>query len=410
MARRSDAIHRRPECDAPLVSAETSPTVADFRPRPMPTQLAALAAVLRENKSTLVARWQATVCELPGAAHLDGPTLRDHIPQFIDELIAAIARHDEEVAAGRPGSPVEHGLQRLAAGFDIKEVVIEYTILRDAVHDVAETNGLRLRADDCRVINHIVDDAIAWAVDTFAREQAAERQRRREEYFAFVAHDIRTPLNAISLTADLLAEDSLAEAPDAADMLRAMHRNVRRIEDLIRRVMEEEHHPEAEEGFRPVRREIDLWPLVHRLLQDVRPVTEAARIRTANAVPRHLTVDADAGLLARALQNLVGNAVKFAPGGEIEIGARGMPDGVECWVRDNGAGIAPERIAVIFDKRETDPDPTRAGSGFGLAILKQIVEAHGGAVSVESQPGSGSTFRFTIPAQASQQPAIRCAS
>ena len=361
----------------------------------MPTQLAALATVLREHKTTLIASWQSAVCELPGAAHLDGPTLRDHVPQFIDEMIAAIARHDEEVAAGRPGSPVEHGLQRLAAGFDIKEVVIEYNVLRGAAHDVAEGAGLRLGADDCRVINHIIDDAIAWAVDTFAREQAAERQRRREEYFAFVAHDIRTPLNAISLTADLLAEDALAEA---ADMLRAMQRNVRRIENLIHRIMEDEHHLDAEEGFHPVRREIDLWPLVHRLLQDVRPVTEAAHIRTANVVPRHLTLHADAGLLARALQNLVANAVKFAPGGEIEIGARESADGGECWVRDNGAGIAPERIAVIFDKRETDPDPTRAGSGFGLAILKQIVEAHGGAIAVESQPGSGSTFRFTIPA------------
>lgn len=363
----------------------------------MPTQLAALAAILRENKTTLIGRWQATVCELPGAAHLDGPTLRDHVPQFIDELIAAIARHDEEVATGRPGSPVEHGLQRLAAGFDIKEVVIEYNILRHAVHDAAESAGLRLRVDDCRVINHIIDDAIAWAVDAFAREQAEERRRSREEYFAFVAHDIRTPLNAISLTADLLAEDVIAAAPDAVEMLRALQRNVRRIDDLIRRIMAEDQHRDGDESFHPVRRELDLWPLVHQLLRDVRPVIDAANIRTANAVPRHLTVDADASLLARAMQNLVGNAVKFAPGGEIEIGAREMPNGVECWVRDNGTGIAPERIAVIFDKRETDPDPARAGSGFGLAILKRIVEAHGGTVSVESLPGSGSTFRFTIP-------------
>ena len=365
----------------------------------MPTSLAALAAVFRENKATLIARWQSAVCELPGAALLDGPALRDHIPQYIDEMIAAIARRDDEVAGGGPGSPVEHGLQRLAAGFDIKEVVIEYNVLRGALHSVAENAGLRLAAEDCRVVNHIIDDAIAWAVDTFAREQSAERQRRQEEYFAFIAHDIRTPLNAISLTADLLAEDLSPESPDAAEMLRALQRNVRRIDELIRRIMADEKHLEAEQGFRPVRREIDLWPLVHRLLQDVSPVTQVAHIRTTNVVPRHLTLDADASLLARALQNLVGNAVKFAPGGEIEIGAREIAGGVECWVRDNGAGIAPERLAVIFDKRETDPDPSRAGSGFGLAILKRIVEAHGGAIAVESQPGSGSTFRFTIPAQ-----------
>lgn len=346
----------------------------------------------------LIARWQSEVRELPGAARLDGPALRDHIPQFIDEMIAAIARRDEEIAGDGPGSPVEHGLQRLSAGFDIKEVVIEYNVLRSAVHEVAETTGLQLRANDCRVVNLIIDDAIAWAVDTFAREQAAERQRRREEYFAFVAHDIRTPLNAISLTAELLAEELSPNALDAAEMHRALQRNVRRIEDLIRRIMAEEHQLEADEGLRPVRREFDLWPLVHRLLQEMRPVTAAAQIRATNLIPRHLTIDADAGLLTRALQNLIGNAVKFAPGGEIEIGARETDCGVECQVRDNGAGIAPERIERIFEKRETDPDPALAGSGFGLAILKQIVEAHGGEIFVESQPGSGSIFRFTIPA------------
>ena len=345
----------------------------------------------------LIARWQSEVGELPGAAGLDGPALRDHIPQFIDEMIAAIARRDEEVAGGGLGSPVEHGLQRLAAGFDIKEVVIEYNVLRGAVHEVAETTGLQLCADDCRIINHIIDDAIAWAVDTFAHEQAAERQRRREEYFAFIAHDIRTPLNAIALTAELLAEELSADAIEAAEMHRALQRNVRRIDDLIRRIMAEEHHLEEDAALHPVRREFDLWPLVHRLLLEMRPVTEAAHIRIANTVPRHLTIHADAGLLSRAFQNLVSNAVKFSPGGEIEIGARETDYSVECQVRDNGAGIAPERIERIFEKRETDPDPARAGSGLGLAILKQIVEAHGGEIFVESQPGSGSTFRFTIP-------------
>ncbi len=346
----------------------------------------------------LVARWQAAVCALPGAAQLDGPTLRDHIPQFIDEMIAAIARHDEGVGSWGPGSPVAHGLQRLAAGFDIKEVVLEYNVLRRAAHEVAETAGLRLGAEEWRVINHIIDDAIAWAVDTYAREQAAELQRRRDEYFTFVAHDIRTPLNAISLTVTLLTQECGSGALEAADMLRAMQRNVQRIDDLVRRILEEEHHLTADEGLRPVRRELDLWPLVQRLFQDLRPVTEAAHIRTANAVPRHLTVHADAALLARALQNLVSNAVRFAPGGEIEIGARETDRGMECWVRDNGSGIAPERLGQIFDKRETDPDPARAGSGFGLAILKQIVEVHGGAITVESQRGHGSTFRFTLPA------------
>lgn len=362
----------------------------------MPTQLAAFSGILRDQKATLIASWQASVCALPGAAALDGPTLRDHIPQFIDEMIAAIARHDEEVSGRGPGSPVEHGMQRLAAGFDIKEVVIEYNILRAAVHDVAEESGVLLGADDWRVINHIIDDAIAWAVDTFSREQSAELHRRRNEYFAFVMHDVRTPLNAISLTADLLGEELGAES-HCSDMLLALQRNVGRIDGLIRRVIEQESQPDASDGLSPVRREIDLWPLVHRLLQDLRPVAEVAQVRMSNVIPRHLTANADAGLLARALQNLIGNAVKFAPGGEIEVGAKLIEKGVECWVRDSGAGIPPERLEQIFEKGETDSDPARAGFGLGLAIFKKIVEAHGGKIFIESPPGQGAVFRFSIP-------------
>jgi len=364
----------------------------------MSSQLVALASVLRDQKDTLFALWQVVVCGLPGAARLDGPTLRDHIPQFVDEMITAIGRPEEEVVRqGGAGSPLEHGIQRLAAGFDIKEVVIEYNVLRGAVMDVAEAAGLRLSAEEARVINSIIDDAIAWAVDSFAREQAVELQRRREENFAFIAHDVRTPLNAISLTAAMLAESLEPDDHESADMLRVLQRNVKRIDALIRRVMAEEKNLTAVGDLSLARREIDLWPLVHRLIQDLRPVADAARVQLRNLVPRDLTVYADADSLVRVFENLVGNGLKFAPGGVIEIGAKEQGEAAECWVADNGVGIAPERIHRIFDKLETDPDPKLAGFGLGLAICKQVVEAHGGKISVASEAGRGATFRVTIP-------------
>lgn len=366
----------------------------------MISQLFALSQVLDDHRSVLFERWRKGVSQLPSAVNLDAPALRDHIPQFIDEMIKAIGRWEEsENPIADSGSPIEHGIQRLAVGFDIKEVVIEYNILRGAVHDVAESVGMHLSAAECHVINHIIDDAIAWAVDTFAKEQALELQRRREEYFAFIAHDVRTPLNAISLTAQLLEQDLAPAAKESADMLRALQRNVLRIEELILRVMEEEQRVEPVDGIHLMRREVDLWPLVQRLLLDLAPVTESEKIKVSNFVPRHLVVDADAGLLGRALQNFISNSIKFAPGGEIEIGAQEKDHGIECWVRDTGSGIAPERLQRIFEKRETDPDPSRAGFGLGLAISKQIIEAHGGEITVESLPQYGSTFHFVIPRQ-----------
>jgi signal transduction histidine kinase len=103
-------------------------------------------------------------------------------------------------------------------------------------------------------------------------------------------------------------------------------------------------------------------------------------------------------MLTLVFQNLISNAIDYTPNGEVVIGAREAEesDAVECWVSDNGAGIPADRLEKVFDKLETDPEK-KGGMGLGLAIVKQFVEAHGGEVSVESEVGRGSTFRFTIP-------------
>ncbi len=117
-----------------------------------------------------------------------------------------------------------------------------------------------------------------------------------------------------------------------------------------------------------------------------------------NAVPEDFVAYADACLVRRILQNLIANAINYTPRGEVTIGARVNTEegGIECFVRDNGGGIPPERCRTVFEKHETDPD-REGGLGLGLAIVKTFVEAHNGEVTVESEIGVGSTFRFTLP-------------
>jgi signal transduction histidine kinase len=140
--------------------------------------------------------------------------------------------------------------------------------------------------------------------------------------------------------------------------------------------------------------------VVELLLQDLQPLAEKSATALVNQVPDDLDVGADANLLRRILQNLISNAIGYTPGGEVCVGARDRPEQglVECWVTDNGAGIARERLDKVFEALETDPE--RDGLGLGLAIVKTFVEAHDGKVDVESVEGEGCTFRFTLPRSA----------
>ena len=361
-----------------------------------------LVVLIKQERQTLLARWRQQVRELPSARHLDTPTLNDHIPDLLEELAAALQSQSDQTISEVicEGSPPAHGRQRVKDGFDIEEVVAEYNILRDCLHDLADDNGLSLQGKPFHILNRVLDGAIGSAVQTYAAQRALDVQHRREEYLAFVAHDLRTPLNAISLAVRVLELTLPARDTSAGttQMLKALHRNVQQLEGLVGKVLEENQNLQTEVGVKLQRRTFDLWPLVESLIHDLHPVAGAASTQLINRVPDDLVVYADASLLRRVFQNLIANAIKYTPRGEIVIGARepGAEGAVECWVSDNGAGIPEEFLEKVFDKGETDPE-NDGGMGLGLAIVKMFTEAHGGQVTVESKEGVGSTFRFSLP-------------
>ena len=359
-----------------------------------------LAALVRQEREALLARWRLQVRQLPSARQLDVPTLNDHIPGLLDELAEALqSKSDQTIPeALMERSPPIHGLQRLKEGFDIEEVVAEYNILRACIHDLADDNGLSLQGKPFHIINRVFDHAIGAALETYATQRALEVQVRREEYLAFVAHDLRTPLNAISLAGRVLERTLTGHGAEAAQMLHAMRRNVKYLEGLVAKVLEENTNFQTEIGIKLERREFDLWPLIEALIHDIYPVAGTNSTQLINQVPEDLVVYADASLLTRIFQNLIANAIKYTPRGEVIMGARELlaEGAVECWVSDNGAGIPEELLEKIFEKGEADPENV-GGTGLGLAIVKTYTEAHGGSVKVESKKGVGSAFRLSLP-------------
>jgi signal transduction histidine kinase len=360
-----------------------------------------LATLIRRERDTLLNEWRQVIGQLPVAHGLDVPTLNDHIPDLLEELADELEAYSDESMIGElKKNSVAHGLDRLRLGFDVEEVVGEYNALRGVIQDLIERHNLRLGGPVNRIINRVIDMSIGLAVKTYATQKALEIQQRREEHLAFVAHDLRSPLSSIAMAAQLLERTLPEGAKDerAASLLDTMHRNVERLNSLVVKVVQEEANLQVEVNKRVERREVELSELIEVLVSDLHPLALASNTRLINKVPEGLTIFADANMLTLIFQNLITNAINYTAGGEVIVGAQKSKDSVsvECWVKDNGTGIPADKLEKVFDKLESDPD-RKSGMGLGLAIVKQFVEAHTGQVTVESEVGQGSTFRFTIP-------------
>ena len=181
-------------------------------------------------------------------------------------------------------------------------------------------------------------------------------------------------------------------------MRKAPHRNVRRHGGMVGKILGETANLQTELGMKLVCRVFDLWPLVEALVHDLHPVAGSSSTRLTNQIPEDLVAYADASLITRVFQNLIANAIKYTPHGEVTITACEIepPGTVECCVSDNGVGIPDELIDGIFDKGETDPE-SDGGIGLGLASVMTFEEGHGGTVSVERPLPAGTVFRFRLP-------------
>jgi signal transduction histidine kinase len=228
-------------------------------------------------------------------------------------------------------------------------------------------------------------------------ERRATAERLRRDLVSDVAHELRSPLTNLRCQLEAL-QDGLATA--TPETLESLHEEARLLETLVDDLQDlalaEAGQLELERG------PLDLHREVERAARAFRPEAEGRELRIESDLPSSLpSVDADARRLAQILRNLLGNAVTHTPsGGSIRIEARPAGDEVEIRVADTGPGIPAEHLPFLFERfYRTDPSRSRAtgGAGLGLAIVHQLVAAHGGRVWVESEIGRGSTFGFSLP-------------
>jgi signal transduction histidine kinase/CHASE3 domain sensor protein len=224
--------------------------------------------------------------------------------------------------------------------------------------------------------------------------------RHKSEFLANMSHELRTPLNAVLGYAELIQDGIYGEVPKKMqEVLERIQQNGRHLLGLINDVLD---LSKIEAG------QLTLAPSdysIRELVLDVVSATEALAAEKKLA----LEVDVPPGLpngrgderrLTQVLMNLVSNAIKFTEAGSVSIRAKAEDGNFLVTVSDTGVGIAPEDQKRIFEEfQQVDSSSTRkkGGTGLGLAIAKRIVELHGGRIWVDSSPGAGSTFAFTLP-------------
>jgi PAS domain S-box-containing protein len=230
--------------------------------------------------------------------------------------------------------------------------------------------------------------------DISARE---ELERLREEYVGLISHDLRTPLQNISLRTQLLLrtlrqKGLQGESASAESLLLSARRMSEMVEELL-------EGSRLEAGQAELRREpLDLARFLEEVVDRSIPpdARERLRLEVSGPVP---PVAADAPRLERVVVNLLTNALKYgAPGTPVVIHLEREGEQALVSVRDQGQGLQPEELSRLFSKYYRTREGRRAkGVGLGLYISRLIIEAHGGRILVESTPGQGSTFTFTLP-------------
>ncbi|MBX9584991.1 MAG: HAMP domain-containing histidine kinase [Gemmataceae bacterium] len=230
--------------------------------------------------------------------------------------------------------------------------------------------------------------------------EAEAVDRMTDRFLNTLAHELRTPLNAILGWAKLLRTGKLT--PDAVrEGLAAIEQNAHAQARLINDLLDASRIISGRLKLDPA--PVDVADVVRAAVAAVRPAADAKGVTLAAAVAGGAyTVNGDAARLRQVAWNLLTNAIQFTPsGGRIEVEVRPAGDELEVVVRDTGEGIDPALLPHVFDRfRPTDPSATRppGGLGLGLSVVRQLVEAHGGAVRAESPgTGRGATFTVTLP-------------
>ncbi|WP_224364420.1 PAS domain-containing sensor histidine kinase [Hyalangium versicolor] len=303
------------------------------------------------------------------------------------ELIASLSRSEE----------YHRALQEAEIGSLVAVPLVARGRLLGAIAWGASRGSTVYGPADLRLAEELAQRASLSIENARLYRAACRATHARDDALGVVAHDLRNPLNSILMHTHILRscrEDTGGRSQKAVEAIeRSAIRMSRLIQDLLDVSCMDAGHLSVEQA------RVSSQQVVSDAVETQKPLATSASLELRLEVAPNLPdVWADHDRLTQIFENLIGNALKFTkPGGRITVGAVPAEGEVRFWVADTGNGISAEEVPHLFERFWQARKTERRGAGLGLPIVKGIVEAHHGRIWVESTPGQGSTFFFTIP-------------
>ena len=323
--------------------------------------------------------------------------LHRHYKWVLEGQVRVLSQALHGYLIAMPAVSGDHGFAQMQQAVRISPLTHEgrvigtLTIIEDVTERVAREAELQAQLEDrSRLLSN----------EKLARNEAERANRLKDEFLATISHELRNPLNAILGWAHMMRLGNLTPA-NVERAIETIYRNAKSQAQLVSDLLDVSRIISGK--LRLDVRTIDLLQIVNAAVDSIRPATEAKNIRLQTMLdPAAGPISGDGDRLQQVVWNLLTNAVKFTPkGGRIQVKVQRINSHVEVVIADSGVGINKEFLPYVFDRfRQADASTTRihGGLGLGLSIVHQLVELHGGSVSVHSEgEGKGATFTVTLP-------------
>lgn len=380
------------------------PTLDLLKYRPFPE----LAAALRARLDMILQRWQADVkAVLPSADELTWNEVLNNLPKTLEQISLALESNTPLATKHLLDESAEHGLCRFNQNYNLRELLIEYSLLRAILlEEVGIQLGRSLKLEEVLAINFGLDVTVRRGITFFINHQNQELAATAEaqsKYLAFLSHDLRGGLNGILLMIEVLKRELVSE-PKFAGSIEDLDMMRRSILDTVA-TMDRLLHAER---FRKGKVQVNLVPvdLKNLVAEVVGQVSYQAQDKGL-----HLKVDlgdpcdliCDRDLLSLILHNLVSNAIKYTKKGIVQIVSSKVDKntaGDKCHhlsVLDEGPGISAENLSQLFTPFTRGETHGQSGVGLGLSIARQAADLLGAKLWAESEVGRGSKFHLELP-------------